>query len=189
MSVLAVVLANSSVGPIFESWWRTAAGFEFGSRTITLPLLDWINHGLLTLFFLVVGLEIKRELTVGRLTTPRAAALPVAAAAGGILVPILIYLLAVPQGPLSMGWGVSASTDIAFAVAVMVLLGDRVPVELRVFLTAAVIIDDLVAISLIALFYSGALDMHYLIVSIAVTGLLIAGLYRSLPYAVLGVIL
>ncbi len=193
MSVLAVVLANAPIGPAFDSWWRASFGFELNGRTFTLPLLDWVNHGLLTIFFLVVGLEIKREFTVGHLATPRAAALPVVAALGGITVPILLYLLVVPQGPLSAGWGVPIATDTAFAVALIVLLGDRVPVELRVFLTAAVIIDDLVAIAVIALFYSGAINVQYLIASAAVTGLLMAlnhwGIYRSLPYTVLGVIL
>jgi NhaA family Na+:H+ antiporter len=193
MSVLAVVLTNSPIGPAFETWWSAAFGFEFAGRAFTLPLLDWVNHGLLSVFFLVVGLEIKREFTVGRLATLRVAALPVVAALGGITVPILIYLLVVPPGPLSAGWGVPIATDTAFAVALIVLLGDRVPVELRVFLTAAVIIDDLVAIAVIALFYSGAINAQYLIASAAVTGLLMAlnhwGIYRSLPYAVLGVIL
>jgi NhaA family Na+:H+ antiporter len=193
MSVVAIVLANSPMGPAFASWWTASFGFELGGRTFSLPVLAWINDGLLTIFFLVVGLEIKREFTVGRLATPRAAALPVVAALGGILMPIVIYLLLVPPGPLAAGWAVPISTDTAFAVALIVLLGDRVPVELRVFLTAAVIIDDLVAIAIIALFYSGAIDMGYLIAAVAVTGLLVAvnkwGIYRALPYAVLGVIL
>jgi NhaA family Na+:H+ antiporter len=193
LSVVAVVLANSPIGAAFESWWRTSFGFELGGRTFILPLLSWVNDGLLALFFLVVGLEIKREFTVGHLATPRAAALPVIAAFGGITVPILIYLLVVPPGPLSAGWGVPIATDTAFVVALIVLLGDRVPVELRVFLTAAVIIDDLVAIGVIALFYSGAINTDYLIASVAVTAVLAAfnrwGIYRSLPYAVLGMIL
>jgi Na+:H+ antiporter, NhaA family len=193
MSVLAVVLANAPIGPAFDSWWSASFGFELNGRTFTLPLLDWVNHGLLTIFFLVVGLEIKREFTVGHLATLRAAALPVVAALGGITVPILLYLLVVPQGPLSAGCGVPIATDTAFAVALIVLLGDRVPVELRVFLTAAVIIDDLVAIAVIALFYSGAPNVQSLMASAAVTGLLMAlnhwGIYRSLPYTVLGVIL
>jgi NhaA family Na+:H+ antiporter len=193
MSVVAIVLANSPMGPAFASSWTTPFGVELGGRAFSLPVLAWINDGLLTIFFLVVGLEIKRELTIGRLATRRAAALPVVAALGGIVMPIVFYLLALPQGPLWAGWAVPISTDTAFAVALIVLLGDRAPVELRVFLTAAVIIDDLVAIAVIALFYSGAIDMRYLIASVAVTGLLVAinkwGIYRSLPYAVLGVIL
>jgi NhaA family Na+:H+ antiporter len=193
MSVVAIVLANSPMGPAFASWWTASFGLELDGRAFSLPVLAWINDGLLSIFFLVVGLEIKREFTIGRLATRRAAALPIVAALGGILMPIVIYLFVLPQGPLWAGWAVPISTDTAFAVALIVLLGDRVPVELRVFLTAAVIIDDLVAIAVIALFYSGAIDPRYLIASLAVTGLLVAsnkwGIYRSLPYAVLGVIL
>jgi NhaA family Na+:H+ antiporter len=193
MSVIAVLLVNSSIGPAFQFWWHESFGFQLGGRTFALPLLEWVNDGLLTVFFLVVGLEIKRELTVGRLATRRAAALPVIAAFGGMIAPALIYLLVVPAGPLQAGWGMTITTDTAFAVALIVLLGDRVPVELRVFLTAAVILDDLVAIVLIALIYTDAIDMHYLLASLAVTGLLAAfnrwGVYRSLPYAVVGVAL
>jgi NhaA family Na+:H+ antiporter len=193
MSVGAIVLANSPIGPVFQSWWSTSFGFQWGGRAFALSLLDWVNHGLLTVFFLVVGLEIKREFTVGHLATLQKAALPVIAAVGGIVLPALIYLLVAPPGPLRAGWGIPIATDTAFAVAVMVLLGDRVPIELRVFLTAAVIIDDLVAIAVIALFYSGEINVGYLITAVAVTGLLAAlnrwGIYRALPYAVLGVVL
>jgi NhaA family Na+:H+ antiporter len=152
-----------------------------------------VNHGLLTVFFLVVGLEIKREFTVGRLATRRAAALPLAAALGGMLVPAVIYLVSIPAGPLTRGWGITISTDTAFAIALIVLLGERVPVDLRVFLTAAVIVDDLVAIAVVALFYSGAIDVSFLFGSVVVVGLLVAlnrwGVYRALPYAVLGALL
>ncbi len=193
MSVLVVVLTNSPVGPAFESWWSAPFGFQLGSGRFTLPVIDWVNHGLLTVFFLVVGLEIKREFTVGRLATRRAAALPAAASLGGIIAPALIYLRLIPPGPLAHGWGVTIATDTAFAVALIVLLGDRVPVDLRVFLTAAVIVDDLVAIAVVALFYSGAIDMGYLAASIAVVGLLVAlsrwSIDNPLPYALLGVAL
>lgn len=192
MSVIAVLLANSQFGPVFESWWGESFGFQLDGHPFALPLSEWVNDGLLTIFFLVVGLEIKREFTVGRLATRRAAALPVIAAFGGMAVPALIYLLVVPAG-LQAGWGMTITTDTAFAVALIVLLGDRVPVELRVFLTAAVIMDDLVAIALIALIYTDAIEMHYLIASLAATGLLAAfnrwGVYRPLPYAVVGVVL
>jgi len=193
MSVLAVGLINSPVGPAFESWWRAPLGIHLGGGAFTLPLLDWVNHGLLAIFFLVVGLEIKREFTVGRLATRRAAALPVAASIGGMIVPALIYLAVIPTGPLAAGWGVPIATDTAFAIALIVLLGDRAPVELRVFLTAAVIVDDLVAIAVLALFYSGSIDMGYLAASVVVAGSLVvlnrSGVYRALPYAVLGVVL
>jgi NhaA family Na+:H+ antiporter len=193
MSVLAVVVANSHLGPAFESLWATLCGVQVGGRGLILPLLNWINDGLLAIFFLVVGLEIKREFTVGRLATLRSGALPVIAAFGGIAVPVAIYLLLAPAGPLAKGWAVPIATDTAFAVAIIVLLGARVPVELRVFLTAAVIIDDLVAIGIIAAFYTEQIHSSYLIASVGVALLLLAmnrwGIYRPLPYAVLGIVL
>ena len=193
MSVLAMILSNSAIGPAFEAMWHAPFGIRLGEDTFTLPVIDWVNDGLLTIFFLVVGLEIKREFTVGRLATRRAAALPLIAALGGMTVPALIYLLVIPSGPLTAGWGMTIATDTAFAVALIVLLGDRVPVDLRVFLTAAVIVDDLVAIAVVALFYSGGIDLQYLVAAIAATGGLIAlnrgEVYRPLPYAIVGIVL
>ena len=193
MSVLAVILANSSMGPGFAALWETLCGVQVGGHGLMLPLLNWINDGLLAIFFLVVGLEIKREFTVGRLSTFQSGALPVVAAFGGIAVPIAIYLLFAPAGPLARGWAVPIATDTAFAVAIIVLLGARVSVELRVFLTAAVIIDDLVAIGIIAAFYTDQIHSNYLIASAAVALMLLAinrwGIYRPLPYAVLGIVL
>ena len=193
MSVVAVLLTNSQFGPAVQSWWSESFGFQLNGHVFTLPLLQWVNDGLLTIFFLVVGLEIKREFTVGRLATRRAAALPVMAALGGMIMPALIYLFIVPPGPLHGGWGMTIATDTAFAVALIVLLGDRVPVELRVFLTAAVIMDDLVAIALIAFVYTEAIDLRYLLASLGVIGLLGTlnrlGVYRSPPYALVGLLL
>jgi NhaA family Na+:H+ antiporter len=193
MSVLAVALANSRFAAGFEAFWQQPLALQLGAAQFSLPLLQWINDGLLSVFFLVVGLEIKREFTVGRLASPRAAALPIAGAIGGMTAPALIYLLIVPAGALSAGWGTTISTDTAFAIALIVLLGDRVPVELRVFLTAAVIVDDLVAIAVVAIFYGHHLDMSYLGAALATTGCLVmlnrTGVYRALPYAVLGIVL
>jgi NhaA family Na+:H+ antiporter len=193
MTLLAIALANSPLGPAFESWWRQPLALRLGDTEFALPLLQWINDGLLAVFFLVVGLEIKRELTVGRLASFRAAALPIAGAIGGMAVPALIYLAIVPAGVLSAGWGTTISTDTAFAIALIVLLGDRVPVELRVFLTAAVIVDDLVAIAVVAIFYGDHLHPHYLGVALGITLLLVmlnrTGVYRALPYAALGLVL
>jgi len=190
MSVLAVVCANSPLGPAFERLWGVPLGFRLGSGQIVLSLLNWINHALLAVFFLVVGLEIKREFTVGHLSTFRSGALPVIGAVGGIVLPIAIYLLLAPAGRLSAGWGVPIATDTAFAIALMVLLRERVPVELRVFFTAAVIIDDLVAIGIIAIFYTESISVNYLIACGALTILLVAlnrsGIYSVLPYAVTG---
>ncbi len=193
MSVLAVILANSSLGSAFASVWSVVCGVDVGEFSFALPLLKWVNDGLLAIFFFVVGLEIKREFTVGRLATLRSGALPVIGAFGGIAIPILIYLLIAPAGPLAAGWAVPIATDTAFAVAIIVLLGPRVPVELRVFLTAAVIIDDLVAIGIIAAFYTEAIHLNFLVASAVVTLLLVAmnrfGIYRPLPYVVLGIAL
>lgn len=193
MSVLAVVLSNTAVGPSFASFWHTTVGLRFGDGAFTLPLIEWVNDGLLTVFFLVVGLEIKRELTVGRLANRRAAALPLAAALGGMTAPALIYLALMGSGPMAHGWGLTIATDTAFAVALIVLLGDRVPVDLRVFLTAAVITDDLVAIVVVALFYSNAIAISYVVGAMLATGAMVGlnrtGVYRVLPYAVLGVVL
>ena len=188
----ALGLANSPFGPAVEAFWHSPLGVRFGESGLTLSLLDWVNHGLLTVFFLVVGLEIKREFTIGRLRTRLAAALPVAAAIGGMTLPALIYMTIAPRG-LGHGWGVTIATDTAFAIALMVLLGDRVPVHLRVFLTAAVIVDDLVAIAVVALFYTEKLVFGYLIAAAAITVLLVVlnrwSVYRALPYAVGGVAL
>lgn len=193
MTIIAVVLTNTAAGPAFESFWTTRAGIAFGGGSFTLPLVDWVNHGLLSVFFLVVGLEMKREFTVGQLATRREAALPIAAAFGGMTVPALIYLAIISSGPLATGWGLTIATDTAFAVALIVVLGDRVPVELRVFLTAAVIVDDLVAIAVIALFYTDAIVMANLVAAAVVTAMLVAlnrwNIYRALPYAVLGILL
>ena len=191
-TLLALFLSNSVWGPAFEAFWGTRAGLQWGTSGFNLTLLDWVNHGLLTIFFFVVGLEIKREFTVGHLASFRTGALPVVASFGGIILPAAIYLLVAPPG-LRQGWGIPIGTDTAFAVALIVLLGNRVPVELRVFLTAAVIIDDIVAILVIAVFYTGVTSMVSLAAAAAITALLFvlnrAGVYKVLPYAVCGILL
>lgn len=191
--LLALVFSNSPLAPSFAALWEMPFGWRIGRLEFALPLRAWIDDGLLTIFFFVVGLEIKREFTVGRLASPRAAALPFAAALGGMLLPATLYLTLVPPGPLHAGWAIPTTTDTAFAVAVIALLGARVPVSLRVFLTAAVIVDDLVAIAIVAIFYSAGLDYHQLGAAVTVTLLLIAvnrsGVYAPLPYALLGILL
>ena len=193
MMLLAMALTNSPLGPAFLALWDLPVGWTAGERSFQLPLRAWIDDGLLTVFFLVVGLEIKREFTVGRLASPRAAALPFAAAAGGMLLPAALYLAIVPAGPLSAGWAIPTTTDTAFAVALIALLGSRVPVELRIFLTAAVVVDDLVAIAVVAVFYSSGLDYPFVAAAVAVTLLLSllnrSGVYAALPYALLGILL
>jgi NhaA family Na+:H+ antiporter len=140
-----------------------------------------------------VGLEIKREFTIGHLASPRAAALPIAAVIGGMVVPALLYILLIPAGDLAHGWGVPMATDTAFAVALIVMMGSRVPVELRIFLTAAAIVDDIGAIAVVAAFYSGALNLFYLAGAVGITMVLAllnrARIYNVVPYAFLGLAL
>ncbi|MGD9942293.1 MAG: Na+/H+ antiporter NhaA [Burkholderiaceae bacterium] len=189
-TVLALILTNSTAGPAFETFWQQPLALAFGGAAFEMPLRLWVNDALLTIFFLVVGLEIKREFTVGHLASRKSAALPIAAAVGGMAIPALLYAWLIPAGPLAAGWGVPMATDTAFAVALIVMLGPRVPIELRIFLTAAAIVDDIGAIIVVAAFYSGELHAAYLIAS----GLLVVllalfnrwGIYRPLPYVLAG---
>jgi NhaA family Na+:H+ antiporter len=192
-TILAVAFTNSSVGASFEALWEQYLGISLGRAEFGMSLLHWINDGLLTIFFLVVGLEIKREFTVGRLASIRSGALPVAAAVGGMAVPAILYVLLTPAGAWSHGWGVPMATDTAFAVALIVMMGNRVPAELRVFLTAAAIVDDIGAIIVVAIFYSGTINFGYL-AGTAATAAALALLNRShiysvTPYILLGVVL
>lgn len=192
-SILAVILTNSPWGAAFTALWERSLGVTWGDAGFGLTTLHWINDGLLTVFFLVVGLEIKREFTVGHLASRRSAALPIAAAVGGMVIPAVIYSLLVPRGPWTHGWGIPMATDTAFAVALIIMMGRRVPVELRIFLTAAAIVDDIGSIIVVAVFYSGTLHWLFLGAAAAVVGA-IAGLnqirvYHVAPYLVAGVVL
>lgn len=192
-TVLAVALTNTRLGPAFQAFWQNDLGFTLASFVFSLSFLHWVNDGLLTIFFLVVGLEIKREFTVGHLASLRYAALPVAAAIGGMIVPALFYSLLIPAGSWSHGWGIPMATDTAFAIAIIVMMGSRVPVELRIFLTAAAIVDDIGAILVVAIFYSGTLQLIYLygalLVVAALAGLNRMRVYNVTPYALLGIVL
>lgn len=192
-TVLAVALTNTPLGPGFQALWEQELGVSFADAHFRLSLEGWINDALLTLFFLVVGLEIKRELTVGHLASRRSAALPIAAAIGGMIAPVLLYTAVAPPGPYAQGWGIPMATDTAFAVALMVMLGRRVPVELRIFLTAAAIVDDIGSIVVIAVFYSEQLNLLYLgAAAVIVLGLAMLNasrVYRLSPYVLLGVLL
>ncbi len=181
-TVFAVAISNSPFSPAFDAFFHQQFGIAAGERAFGMPLLHWINDGLLTVFFLVVGLEIKREMTVGRLANRSTAMLPIAGALGGMVVPALIYLAVIPDGPWVRGWGVPMATDTAFAVAIIVMLGRRVPVELRIFLTAAAIVDDIGSIAVLAAFYSGDLQPEYVAVA-ALLSLLLWSLNRAHVYA------
>ena len=192
-TLLAIILTNTAAGPAFAHFWETELGLSFGNADFRMSLVHWVNDALLTVFFLVVGLEIKREFTVGHLATRRSAALPIAAAVGGMAVPALIYVLLMPSGPWAHGWGVPMATDTAFAVALIAVMGARVPVELRIFLTAAAIVDDIGAIIVVAIFYSDALNLTALAGALAAVGFLVllnrSSVYRATPYVLTGVVL
>jgi Na+:H+ antiporter, NhaA family len=190
-TVIALVWANSPWGEGYASLWHTKLTVGVGDASITKDLTHWINDGLMAVFFLVVGLEIKREVLVGELSSVRSAALPVAAAVGGAVVPAAIYLAINAGTEGAAGWGIPMATDIAFALGVLALLGDRVPLALKVFLTALAIVDDIMAVLVIALFYTSEISWGALGVGAVFIGALVLanliGVGRTLVYAVLGV--
>ena len=190
-TVVALVWANSPWGDSYAALWGSKLTVGLGDLSLSKDLTHWINDGLMAIFFLVVGLEIKRELLVGELSSVRSAALPIAAAVGGAVVPALIYLALNAGMEGAAGWGIPMATDIAFTLGVLALLGGRAPVALKVFLTALAIVDDVVAVLVIALFYTsdiswGALAVGGLFLGALVVANLI-GVGRTLVYALLGV--
>ncbi|WP_306750858.1 Na+/H+ antiporter NhaA [Saccharothrix yanglingensis] len=158
-AVAALVWANSPAAADYEGLWRSSLTLG----PVTEDLRHWVNDGLMVLFFFVVGLEIKRELVVGELRDRRAAALPALAALGGVVLPALLFLLVVGGGPEARGWGVPLATDIAFAMGVLALLGSRVPAGVKLFLLSVAIVDDIIAVGIIAVAYTEALDFGWLL--------------------------
>jgi Na+:H+ antiporter, NhaA family len=177
-AALALGWANSPWRVAYDALWQTPLAVQLGRFAIQADLRHWVSDGLMTLFFLVVGLEIKRELVAGELRTWRRAALPVVAAAGGMAVPALIYAAANAGRPGAPGWGVPMATDIAFALGVLALLGSRVPAALKVFLLTLAVVDDLGSIAVVALFYSRGVDLGALAVAAGLL-VLVAVLVRA----------
>jgi Na+:H+ antiporter, NhaA family len=177
-AVVALVWANSPWRAAYAALWETSLAIQVGRFGIEADLRHWVNDGLMTLFFLVVGLEIKRELVAGELSTWRKAALPAVAAVGGMAVPAAIYAAGNAGGPGAPGWGVPMATDIAFALGVLALLGSRVPAALKVFLLTLAVVDDLGSIAVVALFYSRGVDPAALAVAAGVV-VLVAVLVRT----------
>jgi Na+:H+ antiporter, NhaA family len=157
-AAVALIWANSSWGESYVALWHTKLSVGVGDFSISKDLTHWINDGLMAVFFLVVGLEIKREVLVGELSSVGNAALPVVAALGGAVVPALIYFAINAGTEGSAGWGIPMATDIAFALGVLALLGQRAPTALKVLLTALAIVDDIVAVLVIALFYTSEIS-------------------------------
>ncbi len=192
-AIIAIAAANSGWAAAWQGLWHTPVALALGGWRVDFDVAHGINDGLMVLFFLLVGLEIKREVVCGELSTPRKALLPIGAAVGGMLAPALIYA-ALNQGtPTAHGWGIPTATDIAFALGIMRLVPGRIPAALFVFLTALAIADDLGAVLVIALFYSHGLDLGALL-AVALTFLALIGLNRlgvraGFVYAIGGFIL
>jgi len=189
-TVIALIWANSPWAASYVHLWETKITISFGTFGISKDLLHWINDGLMAVFFFVVGLEIKREVLVGELSSPRQAILPIIAAIGGMVVPAGFYLLFNAGGSAQSGWGIPMATDIAFALGVLSLLGKRVPLSLKIFLTAVAIVDDLGAVLVIALFYTSEIVWVSLLIGAVFLGALIVanrlGIRSPLLYGLLG---
>lgn len=176
-TILSLVLANAVIGAPYTEFWHQKLGFSIGDFELRMSVEHWINDGLMTIFFLLIGLEIERELYAGELSSVRQATLPIVAAIGGMAIPALIHYVFNAGTPAQRGFGIPMATDIAFALGVLSLAGKRVPLALKVFLTALAIIDDLGAILIIAVFYTTSLQTGYLFAVILVF-LLLLGLNR-----------
>ncbi len=177
-ALVALVWANSPLGDTYESLWRTKVTIGVGDWVLVEDLRHWVNDGLMAVFFFVVGLEIKRELVEGELSTAKAAVMPVIAAAGGMAVPAVLYLVLTPTDVAGQGWGIPMATDIAFALGVLALCGPRIPSSLRVFLLSLAIVDDVGAIVVIALVYTPELDVAF--IAMAAIGLLAVVALRAM---------
>ena len=193
-AVLALIINNSPLASLYQGFLDTQVVAQIGAVKIDKPLLLWINDGLMALFFLLIGLEVKREVLAGQLSNPAQIILPGAAAVGGMLVPALIYWWLNHNDAAALaGWAIPTATDIAFALGVLALLGNRVPTSLKLFLMTLAIIDDLGAIIIIALFYTSELSSGALLLAAACLVVLIGmnrfGVVRLAPYLIVGTVL
>lgn len=172
-TILSLGVANSVFGSDYVAFWETKIGFETSWIHLKESIGHWVNDGLMVIFFFVIGLEIKREFVVGELSSPKKASLPLFAAFGGMVVPALFFMFFNFGQPTADGWGIPMATDIAFALGILSLAGKRVPASLKVFLTALAVIDDLGAIMVIAIFYTGDLSFTYLLMALGVYAFLL----------------
>ena len=191
-TILAIVWSNSPWRHLYQQFFETDVSLGFGKFILTENRHEWINDGLMSIFFFLVGLEIKREILVGELSSLRKAAFPFMAALGGMVVPALIYVAIVHHPDYRSGWAIPLSTDIAFTLGLLTFFGSRIPITLRVFVTALAIVDDIFAVAVIAIFYSN--DIHYISLAIGVACVLLSavmnmlGVRKPAVYAVIGVV-
>ncbi len=187
----AMIWANSPWAESYTTVWNMPVSLVVGTHALTETLLEWINDGLMAMFFFVIGLEIKREILVGELASFQKAALPLAAAFGGAMLPAVIYVGLNMTGPGASGWGIPMATDIAFSLGILALLGSQVPLALKIFLTALAIADDLMAVLVIALFYTSTISWSNLAIGGVFLALLVAanvtGIRHPLVYSLLGI--
>ena len=193
VTFIALIVENSPLRGAYEHLIHTTFSLTIGSFILERSLAHWINEGLMTFFFFVVGLEIKREILVGELTSLKHAALPIVAAVGGMVVPALVYTACNVSGAYSHGWGIPMATDIAFCVSALVVLGRRIPQSLTMFLVALAIVDDLGAVLVIALFYTSTINLSAIGVAAGMLFLLVLfnllGIRKSIPYFLGGIIM
>lgn len=190
-TVAAVIVANSSLGQAYYDLWHMPLGITLGDRTISMNLTYWINDGLMALFFLMVGLEIKREMIIGELSSASKASFPIVAAIGGMAIPALIYVAFNTENP--MGFGIPMATDIAFALGILMLLGTKVNPAVKLFLVALAVVDDLGAVLVVATVYTSEIKFEYFLHAGIAYGLIwflnYSGVKKILPYLILGIFL
>ncbi len=190
-AALAFIVANTPLADAYHRIWDLNFSIGYDRFMISKDLRHWINDGLMAVFFFVIGLELKREIMAGELSQPRNAIMPLTAAIGGMLFPAVIYLMFNSSGEPSNGWGIAMATDIAFALGILYLLGDRVPISLKVFITALAIVDDIGAVLVIAFFYTSDINMTSLLTGAVFMAVLIGanriGVRSTMFYAIVGI--
>ncbi len=192
-TITALIWANSPYGESYQSLWQYKIGFTTEDFELNKPLILWINDGLMAVFFFLIGLEIKREFLIGELNSIKKISFPIFGALGGMMIPVMLFLVLNQNPETVKGWGIPMATDIAFSLAILKLLGDRVPLSLKLFLTAFAIVDDIGAVLVIAIFYSGSINVILLFAALILLGILYAlsfkGYYSKFVNIILGIII